>query len=191
MHPVTHFLSGWAAAKVAGCDRRERAIAAWACVAPDLDGLGVIGDILTAHSRHPTEWFGRYHHVLFHGLAGALVTAAVAAAVGSPRIRAALIAFAAFHLHLFEDLLGSGGPHGDRWDISYLGPFSDRVDLSWAGQWALNAWPNVALTFALIVFALYAAWRDGGSPLEVFWSRGDAGLVATRRGRWPRGDSGG
>lgn len=39
MSPVTHFLTGWVVANCSRLDRRERAIVALACVAPDLDGL--------------------------------------------------------------------------------------------------------------------------------------------------------
>jgi len=37
-------------------------------VAPDLDGLGAIPEILTRHWAHPLDWFSEYHHVLGHNL---------------------------------------------------------------------------------------------------------------------------
>ena len=79
MSPVTHFLVGWMVANVPASSgpraigRRERAAIALAGVAPDLDGLGAIPEVLTKHSAHPLLWFTDYHHVLGHNLAFALV----------------------------------------------------------------------------------------------------------------------
>lgn len=42
MSPVTHFLSGWVFANLVKLERRDRAIVSLACVAPDVDGLGII-----------------------------------------------------------------------------------------------------------------------------------------------------
>ena len=47
MSPVTHFLFGWMVANTTDFSRRERAIVAIAGVIPDVDGLGVIPEILT------------------------------------------------------------------------------------------------------------------------------------------------
>ncbi len=78
MSPVTHFLVGWMVANVpARIGRRERAAIALAGVAPDLDGLGAIPEVLTRHSAHPLLWFTQYHHVLGHNLVFAVVVAAV------------------------------------------------------------------------------------------------------------------
>ena len=49
---------------------------------------------------------------------------------------------------------GARGPDGEPWPIPYLVPFSPTPRLVWSGQWALNAWPNVLLTAALIALAL-------------------------------------
>lgn len=42
MSPVTHFLTGWVFASCARLERRDRAIVTFACVVPDVDGLGII-----------------------------------------------------------------------------------------------------------------------------------------------------
>jgi hypothetical protein len=43
-----------------------------AAVAPDIDGLGIIPELLTRNTSHPLLWFSQYHHSL-HTLAFALL----------------------------------------------------------------------------------------------------------------------
>jgi LexA-binding, inner membrane-associated putative hydrolase len=185
MSPVTHFLSGWVLANCARLDRKDRAIVALACVVPDVDGLGIIPELLTRNSAHPLLWFTLYHHRL-HTLAFALFVAAVAFALSTQKWTTGAIALLSFHLHLFEDLLGSRGPDGYQWPIPYLMPFSSRMQLSWHGQWGLNAWPNVAITVVLLLTALWLAWRRGFSPLEMIPCKADAVFVGALRQRFPR-----
>lgn len=184
MSPVTHFLSGWVLANCARLDRRERALVTLACVAPDVDGLGIIPELLTRNSAHPLLWFTLYHHSL-HTLAFALVVSALAFALASEKWKTALLALLSFHLHLFEDILGSRGPDGYQWPIPYLQPFSSALQLAWRGEWGLNAWPNVVITVALLFTTLWLAWRRGFSPLEMISSKADAALAATLRQRFP------
>lgn len=184
MSPVTHFLSGWVLANCARLNRKERAVVTLACVAPDVDGLGIIPELLTRNSAHPLLWFTLYHHKL-HTLAFALVVAALAFLLADQKWKTALLALLSFHLHLFEDLLGSRGPDGYQWPIPYLSPFSSAWQLSWRGEWALNAWPNIALTAALLLVTFWLAWRRGFSPLEMISAQADVGLVAALRRRFP------
>lgn len=184
MSPVTHFLSGWVLANSARLDRRERAIITLACIVPDVDGLGIIPELLTRNSAHSLLWFTLYHHRL-HTLAFALFVAALAFVLSSQKWTTAMLALLSFHLHLFEDLLGSRGPDGYQWPIPYLIPFSSRLQLSWHGQWGLNAWPNVAITIVLLSITLWLAWYRGFSPLEMISARADAALVTTLHQRFP------
>jgi inner membrane protein len=170
MSPVTHFLTGWVFANCAKIDRRERALVTLASVAPDIDGLGIIPELLTRNSAHPLLWFSMYHHSL-HNLAFGLVVAAVAFALANRKWKTGLLAFVSFHLHLFEDLLGSRGPDGDPWPIPYLKPFSSAMELTWQGQWQLNAWPNVAITVALLMATFWLAWWRGFSHWKWFPKR--------------------
>ena len=184
MSPVTHFFSGWVLANCARLDRKDRALVTIACVAPDIDGLGIIPELLTRNSAHPLLWFTLYHHSL-HNLAFALVVAAVSFALARRKWMTGLLALLSFHLHLFEDVLGSRGPDGYQWPIAYLQPFASSLQFAWRGQWALNAWPNVALTIALLLVTLWLAWRRGFSPLEMISTKADAALVAILRQRFP------
>lgn len=184
MSPITHFLTGWVFANCTRLERRDRALVSLACVAPDIDGLGIVPELLTRHSAHPLLWFTLYHHSL-HNLAFAAVCAAVVTGVAKQKWKAGLLAFLSFHLHLFEDILGSRGPDGYQWPISYLSPFSSALQLSWRGQWALNAWPNIALTVILLFVTLWLAWRRGFSPLEMISLKADQAFVAALRRRFP------
>lgn len=185
MSPITHFFTGWVLGCAAGSSRRERAIITLAAVVPDVDGLGIIPELLTRHSRHPLLWFSRYHHDL-HTLPFAIVVFFSAFFLAGRRWRPAIFALISFHLHLVEDLMGSRGPDGFEWPIPYLFPFSRRWTWNWSGQWPLNAWPNLALTVALISMTLWIAVRWGFSPLELFSTRADRAVVRTLRKRWQR-----
>jgi hypothetical protein len=89
MSPVTHFFAGWmlASAFPAGSPttltRREKALAVAAAVAPDLDGLGIVPELLTRNTSHPLLWFSQYHHSL-HTLAFALICTLAAYIIAGP-----------------------------------------------------------------------------------------------------------
>jgi len=184
MSPATHFLTGWVLANSASLGRRERALVTLAGVVPDVDGLGIVAEYLTRNSHHPLEWFSAYHHSL-HTLLFAVVVAAVSFALATQRWKTAGLAFLSFHIHLLEDLLGSRGPDGYQWPIPYFMPFSRAYELSWRGQWALNAWPNFAITISLLLTTFYLAWSRGFSPLEMISRKADAAFVAALRKRVP------
>lgn len=177
---------GWALANaVPSLTKPERAFVTWASVVSDVDGLGIIADKLTQHSDHPTDWFGKYHHVLGHNLGFALVVAAIAAICTQRKLKMTILVLLSFHLHLLADLVGARGPDGYQWPIPYLLPFSNRLQLTWSGQWALNAWPNFVITGALIVIAVALARQRGFSPLEMVSAKADAALVDVLRRRFP------
>jgi len=185
MSPVTHFFSGWLFANCFQLNRKDRALVTFACVIPDIDGLGIIPELLTRNSAHPLLWFSLYHHTL-HNLPFALIVAFVGFALATSRWKTTLLVFLSFHLHLLEDALGSRGPEGYQWPIPYLAPFLQAPQLTWSGQWGLNAWPNVAITIVLLLITLWLAWRRGFSPLEMISPSVDAAFVAPLRQRFPQ-----
>jgi len=185
VNPITHLLIGWELGSLLTSSPRERAAIAWSSVAVDADGRGALVDMGNRILGRPeTSWFGTYHHVLFHGLFGALLAAGVAAAVCRRRALAAAGAFVAVHLHLLCDLVGSRGPTpGEIWPIRYLAPFSDALTVSWPGQWPLNDWPNILITIVLLAVVFVQAAREGVSPVSLFSRRADAVFVTAVRRR--------
>ncbi len=183
MNPITHLLAGWSAANAAGLDRRDRLLVTLAGVVPDLDGLGIVVDLVTAGGDRPTDLWGTYHHVLGHTAVTGAVAVAFAFALAHRRTLAAALAVASFHLHLLGDLIGSRGPEGYQWPIPYLAPFSE-AQWVWSGQWALNAWPNFVITALLLATTLYLAWLRGYSPLELISPRSDRTFIAALRMRF-------
>ncbi len=184
MSPATHFLVGWMVANTGGLERRERVAVALAGIAPDLDAFGAIPEMLTRNTAHPLPWFSRYHHILGHNIAAALVVAAICFAVAKRRWRTASLALLSFHLHLLGDIVGAKGPEGYGWPVPYLLPFSDKWQLVWSHQWPLNGWQNFAISGVLLVATFYLAWLRGFSPLEMLSARADAAFVGALRQRF-------
>jgi hypothetical protein len=183
MNPASHFLISWAVADTAPIGRRDRILVTLSGVIADIDGAGIIAELLTENTATPLIWYSKYHHVLCHNLGFGLLAAAAVAAFSVRRWLTAMLALTAFHLHLLGDLVGSRGPDGYQWPISYLFPFSTAWRLTWSGQWALNAWPNILLTLLVLAFTLYLALKRGRSPLEIVSPGADRALVAKLRRR--------
>lgn len=180
MTPPAHFLASWLAANGGGRSRRDRAIITIAGVIPDLDGLGYPVDWLAEKLGYATHLYD-YHHVLCHNLGFALLTAVAAFLAATRRWATALLALAAFHLHLALDLLGSKGPDGDPWEIPYLLPFSRAWELTCSFQWELDSWQNKAVGVALLAATVaLARWR-GFSPFEMFSKRAEAAFTGMLR----------
>jgi len=186
LSPATHYLLGWLVANANGFTRPERAAITLAAVVPDLDGLGIIPELLTRHSARPLNWFSDYHHWLGHNLWFALFVAAIGSLIATRKWKTALFVLLSFHLHLLCDVIGARSPDGEQWPISYLAPFSNAWQWSWSGQWALNAWPNFLITAVALTATFYLAWSRGFSPLELCSQKADAALVQALRQRFSR-----
>lgn len=177
MNPITHGLSGWVLASLFDLDRRDRGLITAAALAPDLDGAGLLIDLARHGTRGTRDLWEAYHHVGAHNLAFATALALVALALAHRRVLTAALVFAVVHLHLLEDLVGSQGPDGYQWPIHYLMPFDRSFTLVWEGQWALNAWPNIVLTAALIGASGYLGWKHGWTFIGLVWKRADTIVV--------------
>jgi inner membrane protein len=208
MSPITHFFTGWLLASVSPAGkpttltRREKALVVAAAVAPDIDGIGIVPELLTRNSSHPLLWFSQYHHTL-HTLAFALVCTLAAYVIAGPMANftfgpsiegrrspahpglTAFLVFLSFHLHLLCDLIGARGPDGDQWPIPYLKPFSNSIQLTWHGQWALNGWQNFLITGLLLLATFWLAWKYASSPLELVSQPANLALTQTLRHRFP------
>ena len=187
MSPITHFLVGWTALEKYQTSRRDKALVVLAGIAPDLDGLGIVVDFATrAFGLPETDYYQSFHRMYGHGLAAALVIAAIAGAFGTRRSLVWLCAFLSVHLHFLCDLLGSrGSTPEDIWGIYYFAPFTTAYELSWAGQWPLVGWQNMAISAALLAIVMARATAVGYSPLGLLSERADAAFVATLRA-WRR-----
>lgn len=183
VHPTTHLLTGWCLAELdPRLTRREKAAIAIAAAVPDLDGFGMFAELATRDTARPLLWWTEYHHVLAHNLLFAVVFATLAAVFTSPR--AGVLCFIGVHLHFLGDLIGSRGPDDYQWPIPYLYPFRDQPQLVWSGQWYLNAWPNFAVTAALIAVTCVLAWRRGYSVVSLVSERADQAFVGVLRQRF-------
>ncbi len=185
MNIITHALVGWTLAEHTTKSPRDRALITAASVLPDLDGLGLIVDMAAPYFGWTVQWYERFHHVLLHGIPGALICTALMTCFARDRWRAAGLIFISYHLHLLGDLVGSrGSGAADIWPIHYLEPLSHALTVSWSGQWALSGWQNTTLTVVLLAYAFVLAVQRGYSPVGLFSTRGDAAFVATLRRRF-------
>ena len=144
---------------------------AWAGVAPDFDGLTILAGV---------DAYGRWHHVLTHGLLAAIVVSMICSQWAKDRVKVWWLALAAFHLHLVCDLLGSGAD----WPIQYFGPISSTVYYTPYG-WELDAWQNWMAAIVMMLACGHLAIRSGHSVAETFCSSAiDEAVVATLRQRF-------
>jgi inner membrane protein len=183
MSPATHLLASGVLAGFSRLDPRGRMAIMLAGIAPDIDGLGIIPELLTRHSSHALLWFSEFHHQL-HTLLFAVIIAAAAIVFCRERFRTALFVLASFHLHLLCDLAGARGPDGDPWPIPYLSPFTQTHAWQWSGQWPLNGWQNFAITGILLLATFWLAVRNGHSVVELFSKKADARFVAAVKQRF-------
>jgi len=184
MSPVTHLLLSWSVGSAFPLAKRDRMLVAAAGVVPDVDGMGLLLDLWANRGTagDPALWAG-FHHVLGHNIALCLALVACTCFLATRRAPACLAVFLAFHLHLACDLAGSRGPD-QIWSIPYLLPFSKAGELAWSGQWPLNSWQNMLVTVAALAFVIFTAWKKGGSPVEIFSERANAGFVDALRKRF-------
>lgn len=171
MNPIVHAELSWlVGARLVS--RRDRVLVTLDGVLPDLDGLTLLAG---------EEAYGRYHHVLTHGLVSAVACAAVLGALADRRALVAAASLVAFHLHLLCDLAGSG----PGWPITYLAPFSMHETM-WSGQWDLASWQNTLIGLAATLAVLWCALPLGRTALEVLSLKADGAVVTTLRRRFRR-----
>ena len=183
MNPITHFLAGWAVGLPVDLSRRDRGLVVLASISPDVDALPILLDFAQGRRGDSLELWSRFHHSA-HNIAFAAVVGLVCLALAKRRRATAALAVIAVHLHYACDIAGSRGPDGYHWPIPYLAPFSDAWQLAVPWQWALNAWPNVLITSALLALMLHTAWERGFSPAGLISTRADQALTTTLRRRF-------
>lgn len=169
MNPVVHAEASWLLAQHLA-SRRDRLIVTCAGLAPDIDGVSLLGG---------GELYARYHHLLTHGFVAASVVGIVSVASARERVTTVALAVAAFHLHLLCDLAGSG----PGWPIYYFWPFSRR-QWFWDGQWDLASWQNSLIGLVVTLAALSMALVVSRTPVELLSVRWDAVVTQTLRARF-------
>ena len=158
MHTSTHLLSGWCVGNIFNLTARERLFCMIAATAQDLDGIGIILSPI-----YGNKYYWEWHHVLFHNLLTAILLTFILVIWSKHRIKAALLYFGLFHLHLLMDYVGSG----ELWTIHYLYPFN-KVELMWQGAWPMFSWQNITAGFILIGWTIWIAAKKERTPLEQF-----------------------
>jgi inner membrane protein len=187
MSPVSHLLGSWIIAAHTTNNPRDCRLVALAGILPDLDGLGLLIDLVTpALGLKQTLFYERYHHFLLHGAWGGLLIALTLAFFARQRWRVALLALLVFHLHVLADFIGSRGPAPeDLWPIFYFGPFDKDPMWIWKGQWRLDGWQNKSIFAGLFLWAIWLAIKRGHSVVGVFNRRTDQAVVSVLR-KWLR-----
>lgn len=176
MNPLAHGELAWLALAQPFAGRRERALITWAGVLPDLDGLTLLA-LPFDHGAAYETW----HHVATHSLWSGLLCGAVLGAVATKgsRLATGAACFAAFHLHLLCDLMGSGA----EWPIHWLWPLGELLVPPFSWGWELSSWQN-ALVFVLgLVATAVLGITKGRTWVEAVSATADAHVVATFR-KW-------
>lgn len=184
MNPITHLLAGWSIGSLSRSEYRDRWLITTAGVLPDIDGIGIIPELVTKNAKEHLSWWSEYHHVLGHNLIFGIVLSLAGALMARRKRATGLLVFLSFHVHILGDVLGARGPDGYQWPIPYFYPFSSEMRLLWEGQWELNAWQNYLVTGILVAVALYGGWKRGITPLEIVPGRANDSLVETLRRRF-------
>ncbi|KAB2654113.1 MAG: hypothetical protein DVB33_00525 [Verrucomicrobia bacterium] len=181
MSPVVHLMGSWLIGSVATKNPRDRQLIALAGVIPDLDGFGMIPDVVRAvvtDQPNTFQFYHRYHHVLCHGCPGAILLCGLLVFFARERWRTFGFCLLTFHLHLLCDLLGSRGPSpSDLWPICYSEPILRRPIWFWKSQWKLDGWQNQIVFLVVFIISIKRAISSGSSVVEIFSNRGDSVFV--------------
>ncbi len=167
----------WIGARAIFKEKLNRIVVAVSGVIPDIDGLGLLIDFSVKPFGYTPDLWGIWHHYLHSLPFGILVSGIAAGIVKAQKSLTALVCFLIFHLHLLCDLIGSRGPDGYQWPIPYFSPVSQELQLTWSGQWELNAWPNILLTFTALTIIVVLIRVTSTSPFELLGKKMDRILV--------------
>lgn len=181
MSPIAHLVGSWLVASVVTDNPRDRKLVTLAGVLPDVDGLGVVVDVINSmicDKENTYHYYQQYHHILLHGWPGAIVVSLLLMCFAQKKPRVLFWCLVTFHLHLLCDLLGSRGPTvGDLWPICYSEPIFRHPVWFWKGQWKLDGWQNQTIFIVLFVTSLWLAVRRGYCFFEVINQRLDSVFV--------------
>ena len=185
MSPFAHLVGSWLVASATTNNPRDRKLVTLAGVLPDVDGLGVVVDVvgsLISGKENTFHYYQRYHHILLHGWPGAVAVSILLMFFARQRWQVLLLCLLTFHLHLLCDLVGSRGPTiGDFWPICYSEPIFRHPIWFWKSQWKLDGWQNQTIFATLLATSIWLAVKRGYSFVEVVSERADKVFVQVLR----------
>ena len=185
MSPVAHLVGSWLVASATTNNPRDRKLVTLAGVLPDVDGLGVVVDVvgsLISGKENTFHYYQQYHHILLHGWPGAVAVSILLMLFARQRRPVLLLCLLTFHLHLLCDLVGSRGPTvGDFWPICYSEPLFRHPIWFWKSQWKLDGWQNQTIFATLLATSIWLAVKRGYSFVEVVSERADKVFVQVLR----------
>ena len=185
MSPFAHLVGSWLVASATTNNPRDRKLVTLAGVLPDVDGLGVVVDVvgsLISGKENTFHYYQQYHHILLHGWPGAVAVSILLMLFARQRRPVLLLCLLTFHLHLLCDLVGSRGPTvGDLWPICYSEPIFRHPIWFWKGQWKLDGWQNQTIFATLLATSIWLAVKRGYSFVEVVSERADKVFVQVLR----------
>ena len=131
----------------------------------DLDGIGVAFSL---------DLYNRFHHMLGHNLAFALIVSGILACWSERgrHVQAFALYVGLMHVHFGLDLVGSGMG----WGIAYLWPISQHVFES-PVVWGLFSWQNTVCFLGLLLWLSAIMVRQRRTPLELLMPELDRKLV--------------
>ena len=187
MSPFAHLVGSWLVASATTNNPRDRKLVTLAGVLPDVDGLGVVVDVvdsLISGKENTFHYYQQYHHILLHGWPGAVAVSILLMLFARQRWQVLLLCLLTFHLHLLCDLIGSRGPTvGDFWPICYSEPIFRHPIWFWKGQWKLDGWQNQTIFLTLLITSIWLAVKRGYSFVEIVSERADKVFVQVLR-KW-------
>jgi hypothetical protein len=180
-------VGSWLVAMATTDNPRDRKLVTLAGVLPDVDGLGVVPDVIgswISGKECTFQYYQQYHHILLHGWPGAVACSLLLTVFARRRWRVLLLCLLTYHLHLLCDLVGSRGPTvGDLWPICYSEPVFRHPIWFWKHQWRLDGWQNQCIFASLFAASLWVAVKKGHSFAEMVGDRVDAAFVTVLR-KW-------
>ncbi|WP_447973863.1 metal-dependent hydrolase [Nitrospira sp. Kam-Ns4a] len=171
LHVLTHLGLSWVVANLRAVSRRDRDLIVLAGLLPDLDGVGLLWS---------EEAYLAAHRVVGHSLVGGALMIAFLSRMAEQGHGTAILALAAFHLHLLLDIIGTGGP-----PVRYFWPMSGW-GCSWSGHWELASWQNTVVMVGTLLAVLWVGGLKGRTPVECLSVRADQAVVCALRAIWPR-----
>jgi len=151
---------GWFLARAGRLEARDRRVAVWCAVLPDLDAVTRFGGL---------EAYLCGHHVYGHNLLAALVLAGGALLLARRKLTVFLVSLAAVLLHFLSDGLGY-------LEIRPLWPFSRWIFWPGQGSHLVAMIGEVGIPLPLVWWSAAVFRREGVSVLEAVSPRLDGAL---------------